>query len=185
MSQKIITLSPELANQIAAGEVVERPASVVKELLENSIDAGATHVDIDIVDGGKTSIEIRDNGAGIAPEDIPKTIEKYSTSKIKDLKDLQEVMTFGFRGEALASIASVSRFTLTSRETDGGEPMRLTYENGEMSITPAAHDIGTTIRVEDLFYNTPARLNYLKTDRTEFLKIQNVVEAIALSYPDI
>lgn len=118
MPQKIITLPKQLANQIAAGEVVERPVSVVKELVENSIDAGATRIEIYLEEGGKKLIEIRDNGGGIAPEDIEKSIEKYSTSKITSLEDLHNVMTFGFRGEALASISSVSEFTLSSKIPD-------------------------------------------------------------------
>lgn len=185
MSQKIITLSSELANQIAAGEVVERPISIVKELVENSIDAGATSIRVRLENGGIDLIEVSDDGLGIWEQDLPKALEKYSTSKITSLKDLQEVMTFGFRGEALASISSVSKFEIIS-STDGKTWKSLSNENSKtINLWKLPHERGTTIRVKDLFYNTPARLNYLKTPRTEYLKIQEYIQKIALSYPEL
>ena len=185
MSQKIITLPQELANQIAAGEVVERPVSVVKELIENSLDAGATSVKVRLKNGGIDLIEVRDNGVGIWEKDLPKALKKYSTSKITNLQDLQEVMTFGFRWEALASISSVSRFTISSNTGASQGGKSLSYRDSNISkITEVAHERGTTIRVESLFYNTPARLNYLKTPRTEYLKIQECIQKMALLYPE-
>ncbi len=186
MPHTIITLPPELANQIAAGEVVERPASVVKELIENSIDAGATMINITIKNGGIDFLEVADDGAGIPTEDIPNTIKKYSTSKISSLKDLQEVMTFWFRGEALASIASVSEFTLISQSHNNSNATQLLLGKDRQShLSQTVREQGTTVRVENLFFNTPARLNYLKTPRTEFLKVQDIIEHMALSYPEI
>jgi len=185
MPQKIITLSKELANQIAAWEVVERPVSVVKELVENSIDAGASQIDIILEEGGKKYISVRDNGAGIAWEDLWKALEKYSTSKIKNLDDLYSVMSFGFRGEALASISSVSNFTLSSQPKNQIAGRSISFQNGVKKEGEKAMNQGTEIVVEDLFYNTPARLNYLKTDRTEYMKIQIFLEQIALAYPEV
>lgn len=181
MSQKIIKLSADLANQIAAGEVVERPASVVKELVENALDAGATHVQIYLEESGISSIRIKDNGEGIDEADLPLVLEKYTTSKIASLEDLYHVMTFGFRGEALASIASVSEFSLASKTPEmlGGKKL----ENGKVSQT--AMETGTDIIVKNLFQNTPARLNYLKTPRTEYLKILDVVQKFTLSHPNV
>ena len=186
MPQKIITLPKQLANQIAAGEVVERPLSVVKELIENSIDAGATRVEVFLENGGKTLIEVRDNGVGIEKNDLAQAVEKYSTSKIKNLEDLYSVMTFGFRWEALASIASVSDFTLSSK-TQGqvaGQSMHISLE-WEKQVFERWMEEGTIIEVKNLFANTPARLNYLKTDRTEYVKILECIEKMALAYPEI
>lgn len=186
MPQKIITLPQELANQIAAGEVVERPLSVVKELFENSVDAGATEVCVVLENGGINLIEIQDNGIWISKQDLPKTFEKYSTSKIASLKDLQEVLTFGFRGEALASISSVSQFSLQSKIDSDISANKIELKNGKLSeITEIAGERGTLIRVENLFYNTPARLNYLKTARTELLKIQDFLQKMALILTEI
>lgn len=184
MTSHIITLSPQLANQIAAGEVVERPASIVKELVENSLDAGATHIEVILKNGGIDSIEVRDNGEWIAPEELYLAVQKYSTSKIQNLQDLYEVMTFGFRGEALASIASVSNFFMSSKPV--GYTAGRSIENtlhGDFIEKDVAHEGGTTVRVQNLFYNTPARLNYLKQARTEYLKIADFLEKIALIYP--
>lgn len=185
MSSKIITLSPQLANQIAAGEVVERPLSVVKELVENSLDAGATQIEIRLRNGGIDMIEVRDNGEGMGADDLVKAIEKYSTSKIKNLEDLYHVMTFGFRGEALASIASVSQFFMSSKEQGSTSGMSIkNTQDGGWQQQEVAHEHGTLVRVEKLFYNTPARLNYLKQPRSEYLKILDFVQKMSLVYPD-
>ncbi len=155
----IQVLPPQLANQIAAGEVVERPASVVKELVENSLDAGATRIDIDIERGGAKLIRIRDNGGGIRKEELALALARHATSKIASLDDLEAIISLGFRGEALASISSVSRLTLTSRTADQQEAWQAYAEGRDMDVTikPAAHPVGTTLEVLDLFYNTPAR----------------------------
>lgn len=186
MSGKIITLSKQLANQIAAWEVVERPVSVVKELMENSIDAWATKIEIYLEEGGKRLIEVRDNGSGIASEDVEKSIEKYSTSKITNLEDLYSVMTFGFRGEALASISSVSEFTLSSKTSGSiaGTSISINTQ-GDSVLSERWMEEGTVIEIKNLFYNTPARLHYLKTDRTEYAKIKECVEKMAFSYPEV
>ena len=186
MSHKIITLPKQLANQIAAGEVVERPMSVVKELVENAIDAWASSIKIRLKNGWIDFIEVWDNGSGIEPWDIEKALEKYSTSKIKNLEDLHEVMTFGFRGEALASISSVSRFSMSSNIEWKTWGRNISTTGGENFIQKdIAHDKGTTIQVEDLFFNTPARLNYLKKPRTEYMKTYEFLQKIALAYPKI
>lgn len=186
MSQKIITLSKELSNQIAAGEVVERPSSVVKELIENAVDAWSDSIQIRVKNWGIDAIEVCDNGQGIFPEDLVKVLEKYSTSKIKSLKDLQEVVTFGFRGEAIASISSVSQFSLSSKVAWEIAWKKIIIRDGKTSqVEDVAHDRGTVVLVENLFYNTPARLHYLKKPRTEYLKIQECVQKVALGYPEI
>ncbi|RYU69907.1 DNA mismatch repair endonuclease MutL [Aliivibrio finisterrensis] len=180
-------LPARLANQIAAGEVVERPASVVKELVENSIDAGATRIDIDIEKGGSKLIRIRDNGFGIAKDELTLALSRHATSKITTLDDLEAIVSLGFRGEALASISSVSRLTLTSR-TVAQEEAWSAYAEGrdmEVKLKPAAHPIGTTIDVVDLFFNTPARRKFLRTDKTEFTHIDELLKRIALSRLDI
>lgn len=183
---QIITLPKQLANQIAAGEVVERPLSVVKEAVENSIDAGATKIEIRLENGGIDLIEVKDNGVWISSDDLPKALEKYSTSKIASIEDLYEVMTFGFRGEALSSISSVSDFSLISKQAkDSGATCISTQWGDETKISQTARDTGTTLRVENLFFNTPARLNYLKKPRTEYLKIFDFIQKIALAYPKI
>lgn len=180
-------LPPQLANQIAAGEVVERPASVVKELVENSLDAGATRIDIDIEKGGAKLIRIRDNGCGIDKEELAMALARHATSKITSLDDLEAIMSLGFRGEALASISSVSRLTLTSRTADRSEAWQAYAEGRDMTVTvkPAAHPVGTTLEVLDLFYNTPARRKFLRTEKTEFTHIDEVVRRIALARFDI
>jgi DNA mismatch repair protein MutL len=180
-------LPPQLANQIAAGEVVERPASVVKELVENSLDAGATRIDIDIERGGAKLIRIRDNGCGINKEELSLALARHATSKIATLDDLEAIISLGFRGEALASISSVSRLTLTSRTEAQQEAWQAYAEGREMAVTvkPAAHPTGTTLEVLDLFYNTPARRKFLRTEKTEFGHIDEVVRRIALARFDV
>ncbi len=174
-------LSPRLANQIAAGEVVERPASVVKELIENCIDAGASRIEIDVEQGGARQIKLRDNGSGIDKEDMPLALSRHATSKIKDLEDLEGVASLGFRGEALASIASVGRVTLTS--STGSEGWKATVDGRDMDVDlqAAPHPQGTTIEVRDLFFNTPARRKFLRTEKTEFNHIAETVKRQALS----
>lgn len=183
----IQVLSPQLANQIAAGEVVERPASVVKELVENSLDAGATRIDIDIERGGAKLIRIRDNGCGIKKDELVLALARHATSKIATLDDLEAIISLGFRGEALASISSVSRLTLTSRTAEQNEAWQAYAEgrNMDVSVKPAAHPVGTSLEVLDLFYNTPARRKFLRTEKTEFGHIDEVVRRIALARFDV
>lgn len=183
----IQVLPPQLANQIAAGEVVERPASVVKELVENSLDAGAKRIDIEIERGGAKLIRIRDNGAGIGKDELTLALARHATSKIASLDDLEAIVSMGFRGEALASISSVSRLTLTSRTADQSEAWQAYAEGRDMAVTvkPAAHPVGTTLEVLDLFYNTPARRKFMRTEKTEFTHIDEVVRRIALAHFDI
>ncbi|WP_414147624.1 DNA mismatch repair endonuclease MutL [Erwinia sp. BNK-24-b] len=183
----IQVLPPQLANQIAAGEVVERPASVVKELVENSLDAGATRIDIEIDKGGAKLIRIRDNGCGINKEELAMALARHATSKITSLDDLEAIMSLGFRGEALASISSVSRLTLTSRTADQTEAWQAYAEGRDMAVTvkPAAHPVGTTLEVLDLFYNTPARRKFMRTEKTEFTHIDEIIRRIALARFDV
>lgn len=184
---RIHLLSPRLANQIAAGEVVERPASVVKELLENSLDAGATQLDIDVEQGGVRCIKIRDNGSGIQKDDLSLALSRHATSKIVTLDDLEAVCTLGFRGEALASISSVSRLHLTSQAEGEMAAWRVEAEGKDMvtSVKPASHPQGTTIEARDLFFNTPARRKFLRTEKTEFNHLEEVVKRLALSRYDV
>ena len=184
---RIHLLSPRLANQIAAGEVVERPASVIKEILENSLDAGASKVDVEIEQGGVKLMRIRDNGAGIDKEDLPLALSRHATSKIQVLEDLEAVGSLGFRGEALASISSVSRLSLTSRQASQENAWQVQTEGRDMEATiePAAHPEGTTVEVKDLFFNTPARRKFLKTEKTEFRHLDEVVKRLALSRFDV
>lgn len=184
---KINLLSPRLANQIAAGEVVERPANIVKELVENALDAGATRIDIDAEQGGVKLLRIRDNGHGIAREDLPLALSRHATSKITSLDDLEAVMSLGFRGEALASISSVSRLLLTSREQDANEAFSVEAQGRDMAteIRPAAHPQGTTVEVRDLFFNTPARRKFLRSEKTEFSHLEESMKRLALSRYDI
>lgn len=180
-------LPARLANQIAAGEVVERPASVIKELVENSLDSGATRIDIDIERGGAKLIRVRDNGKGIAKDELGLALSRHATSKIHTLDDLEAIMSLGFRGEALASISSVSRLTLTSRPAAQEEAWSAYSEGRDMQVKlkPAAHPIGTTVEVLDLFFNTPARRKFLRTEKTEFAHIDELLKRIALSRFDV
>ncbi|QSX29478.1 DNA mismatch repair endonuclease MutL [Shewanella cyperi] len=180
-------LPPQLANQIAAGEVVERPASVVKELVENSLDAGASRIDIEIEKGGSKLIRIRDNGSGIPKDELALALARHATSKVHSLEDLEAILSFGFRGEALASISSVSRLTLTSRTAEQSEAWQAYAEGSEMAVKviPAAHPRGSSIDVVDLFFNTPARRRFLKSDKTEFTHIDEWLKRIALVRADI
>jgi DNA mismatch repair protein MutL len=180
---RIHSLPTQLINQIAAGEVVERPSSVVKELIENSFDAGARQIAIDIEQGGSRLIRIRDDGCGIEKEDIMLALSRHATSKIATLKDLEKVASMGFRGEALPSISSVSRLALISRIADTECAWRVDTDGSEkpIDLQPDPHPQGTTIEVRDLFYNTPARRKFLKTEKTEFSHIETLVKRMALS----
>ncbi len=176
-------LSPRLANQIAAGEVVERPSSVVKELVENALDAGANRVEVDVEDGGVKLIRIRDNGGGIPKDELALALSRHATSKISTLEDLEAVATLGFRGEALASVSSVSRLSLASRPAEQGEAWKVEVEGRDMTpmLSPTSHTSGTTVEVRDLFYNTPARRKFLRTDKTEYNHVEEVVKRQALA----
>lgn len=180
-------LPPQLANQIAAGEVVERPASVVKELVENALDAGATKVDIEIERGGHKRILIRDNGKGVDKQQLALALSRHATSKIANIDDLEAIVSLGFRGEALASISSVSRLTMTSKPAAQKEAWSASAEGLTMDveIKPAAHPDGTTVDVVDLFFNTPARRKFLRAEKTEFSHIETLIKRIALSRPDV
>ena len=180
-------LSPILANQIAAGEVVERPASVVKELVENSLDAGADRIEIELEKGGCKLIRIRDNGAGIPKDELALALSRHATSKVWTIDDLESIVSLGFRGEALASISSVSRLTLTSRPASQSEAWQASAEGRDMAVElrPAAHPVGTTLEVQDLFFNTPARRKFLRSEKTEFSHIDELLRRLALSRFDV
>lgn len=184
MRRRIQILSPRLANQIAAGEVVERPASVIKELLENSLDAGATRIEIDVDQGGVKRMRVRDNGRGILSDDLPLALSAHATSKIHHLDELEAVATLGFRGEALASISAVSRLTLASLAEGANDAFQVRTRGRDMApeTAPVAHPPGTTVEVLDLFFNTPARRRFLKTEKTEFHHLEDTVKRIALSH---
>jgi len=180
---RIHQLPPQLINQIAAGEIIERPASVVKELVENSLDARATRIEVDIEAGGKHLIRIRDDGVGIEQADIALALSRHATSKIRGLDDLERVQSLGFRGEALPSIASVSRMSVTSRAEGADSAWQTVVEGGAVieALRPAAHPAGTTIEVRDLFFNTPARRKFLRADSTEFQHVHELIKRLALS----
>ena len=183
---KIIQLSPHIANLIAAGEVVERPASVVKELLENAVDAGATQVTVEIRDGGMTFIRVTDNGCGMSAEDAKNAFLRHATSKLHSEEDLAAISTMGFRGEALAAIASVSRIDLMTKTADCISGTALLLEAGKVTEqTEAGCPDGTTIIVRDLFFNTPARMKFMKADTVEGGKVATAVQMQALAHPDV
>ncbi len=183
---RIKALSTLLSNQIAAGEVIERPASVVKELIENSLDAHATRIEIDIEQGGSRLIRVRDNGDGIHSDDLVLAVNRHATSKIQTVNDLTQIMTLGFRGEALASISSVSRLTLSSAlENQSGYQISTEGTDSQPAVNPAAHPRGTTVEVRDLFFNTPARKKFMRSEKTEFDHIHETVKRIALSHFEV
>ncbi len=184
---RIQALPTQLVNQIAAGEVVERPASVVKELVENCFDAGASQIHLDIEQGGLRQIRIRDNGCGIFKEDLGLALSRHATSKISSLADLEQVLSMGFRGEALPSISSVARLSLISRTADAACAWKVSADGSETELDPQPdpHPPGTTVDVRDLFYNTPARRKFLKTEKTEFAHIEALIQKLALSRFDV
>jgi DNA mismatch repair protein MutL len=183
---RIHILSSEVASQIAAGEVVERPASVVKELLENALDAEAGVVSIKVENAGKRLIEVADDGNGILVNDLSLAVARHATSKLTDAAELFHIQTLGFRGEALASIGSVSRMTITSKALDSDLGGQLRVEGGQIEpVKPVGAPQGTLVRVEDLFFNVPARLRFLKTDTTERRQIDDLVTRYALAYPNV
>ena len=186
MTQRIHELGGFVADQIAAGEVVERPASLVKELVENSLDAAARRVWVATEQGGVKRVTVRDDGTGIHPEDLRLALSRHATSKIRDARDLLGVSSLGFRGEALASMASVARVRITSRLPDADHGFAIEVEGGvEVFHGPAAHPVGTSVEVKDLFYNTPARRKFLKTERTEQGQIEMVLRRISLGHFDV
>lgn len=180
-------LPPQLVNQIAAGEVIERPASAVKELIENSLDSGASHIHIDIEEGGARLIRVRDDGCGISKADLGLALSRHATSKIASLTDLESVLSFGFRGEALPSMSSVSRLSLVSKTADSQTAWSVKADGTEEELDPipTADPTGTRVELRELFYNTPARRKFLKTDKTEFSHIETVVKRMALSRFDV
>src|SRR5215831_7541283 len=182
----IRALPDHLINQIAAGEVVDRPAAALKELLENSLDAGAHAVDIDLAGGGTRSIRVADDGFGIEREELALAVARHATSKIATPSDLAAIDTLGFRGEALASIAAVSRLSITSRSRDKSHAWRLEVDGGEIAVPqPAALAAGTTVTVQELYFNTPARRKFLRTEATEYGHCEEAFRRIALSHPDV
>ena len=184
---RIHSLDARLVNQIAAGEIIERPASMLKELIENSLDAGATSIDIEVENAGVKRLKISDNGHGILKQDLAMALSRHATSKIENLTDLEQIATLGFRGEALPSIASVTRMTIQSREANAEQAWEVSSDgnNTTSEPLPVAHPQGTTIETRDLFYNTPARRKFLRTDNTEFKHLDQVVRKMALSRFDV
>ena len=184
--RRISPLPEQLINQIAAGEVVDRPAAAVKELVENSLDAGATRIDVDLAGGGVKLMRIADNGSGIPREDLAAALARHATSKIASLDDLESIGSLGFRGEALASIAAVSRLALTSRARDAAHAWRIEAEGGRIESTqPAALTEGTSVTIQELYFNTPARRKFLRTEQTEFAHCDDVMKRLALSHPKV
>ena len=182
----IVLLDDLTINKIAAGEVIERPANVVKELVENSIDAGAKNIVVEIKNGGKTFIRISDNGKGISIDDMPIALERHATSKIRQIEDLEKTYTMGFRGEALASIVSISRLTIVSKTQDMATGIKLVAEAGDiLGSEEVGCQVGTTMTVENLFFNVPVRYKFLKNDATEFRYIKELVQKIALANLDV
>ncbi|MCG7983174.1 MAG: DNA mismatch repair endonuclease MutL [Candidatus Thiodiazotropha lotti] len=183
----IRTLPPQLINQIAAGEVVERPASVIKELVENSLDAGARHIEIEIEQGGIKRLRVRDDGVGIPQQELNLALSRHATSKVTQFEDLEVLQSMGFRGEALPSISSVSRLRLTSRHQDADQAWEVSGDGTDQALQckPAAHPQGTSVEIRDLFYNTPARRKFLRTEKTEFGHIQALVQRLALARFDV
>src|SRR5215468_8092692 len=181
----IRVLPPTVVNRIAAGEVIERPASAVKELVENAIDAGATRIDVTLRDGGRTLISVSDDGCGMSGEELALAVERHATSKLPG-DDLTHIATLGFRGEALPSIGAVGRLTLTSRKQDADEAWRLSVEAGVKGRPePAAHGQGTRVDLADLFFATPARLKFLKSTRSEFGHAEDALKRLAMAHPEI
>lgn len=186
-AHRIHALEPRLVNQIAAGEIIERPASIAKELIENALDAGASSIEIEVENAGVKRFKITDNGHGILQQDLARALSRHATSKIENLTDLEQIATLGFRGEALPSIASVTRMTILSREQDAEQAWMVSSDGNNQvdKPTPVAHPVGTTIETRDLFYNTPARRKFLRTDATEFKHLDQVVRRMALSRFDV
>ncbi len=182
--KRIKQLSKNLINQIAAGEVIERPASVVKELVENSIDAGATKIEVHVANGGR-DIRVSDNGSGIHKDDITLAFSKHATSKILEEKDLWGINTLGFRGEALSSVISVAKVTCTTKTADDESGIKVECENSELSISDTGCAVGTTMEIKDLFFNTPARLKFLRKPQTEIANVVEILQSLAISYPKI
>ena len=179
-------LDTNTINKIAAGEVVERPASVIKELVENSIDAGATRIEVEIQNGGKALMRVTDDGCGMSKDDAALSIRRHATSKLSTVQDLQNISTLGFRGEAVPTIAAVSKFTLQTRRAEDELGTKIKIDGGKLIDNfETGCKIGTTVLVEELFFNTPARLKFLKTTATEANKIHDFIVKLSLSHPEI